>query len=195
MLRALLFCCGLMLLNPTGAVSEAGPEREALIIVGMQESHFPGGLTDPARPAARQAGHLLQEFRKSGELVLHVACVAPSTADPFVAEVAPEKGEPVLVASRPNPFLGTPLLDTLREHGIAHLVVCGMQAHVEVEATVRGAADLEFQCTLISDACHSGDMRWRTQTLAGSDLLLGTVLTVRRHYGQVLTVDAWLADH
>jgi nicotinamidase-related amidase len=170
------------------------PGREALLLVGLQDSRFPAGEVDSARSAARQAGRVLQEFRKAGELVIHLAW-GDLAGDAFAHEVAPERGEPQLVCNAPNPFLRTELLETLRSRGIEHLVICGMSAHLEVEAAVRAAADLDFRCTVISDACGSGDLRWRGQTLPGSDLLLGTMLTLRRHYASILTTEAWLGSH
>ncbi len=197
--RALLLGALLLLAAavPAPAADQPAPAtdgREALLLIGIQDSRFPGGEIDPARAAARQAGRVLQEFRKAGELVLHVGYTG-AAEDPFTHEVQPEGGEAVLTAGHPNPFLETRLLTLLREQGVTRLVVCGLQAHLEVEAAVRAAADLGFQCTVISDACHSGDLRWRGRTMAGDDLLLGTMLTLRRHYARVQSIDGWLAAH
>ena len=54
-------------------------------------------------------------------------------------------------------FTYTDLEHVLRAKGITHLLFCGCTTDVCVHSTMREAADRNFQCLLIEDACASGD--------------------------------------
>ncbi|MDP9138093.1 MAG: cysteine hydrolase, partial [Pseudomonadota bacterium] len=54
-------------------------------------------------------------------------------------------------------FTYTDLELVLRARGITHLLFSGCTTDVCVHSTLREAADRNFQCLLIEDACASGD--------------------------------------
>ncbi len=54
-------------------------------------------------------------------------------------------------------FTYTDLEHVLRAKSITHLLFCGCTTDVCVHSTLREAADRNFQCLLIEDACASGD--------------------------------------
>src|SRR5262249_22431006 len=69
------------------------------------------------------------------------------------AEFAPQPGD--LVAQEhwcSSGFANTDLDLLLKRHGIRRLIVVGLIAHTCVEATVRFAAELGYDVTLVSDA-------------------------------------------
>lgn len=71
----------------------------------------------------------------------------------FRAEFAPASGE--IVASEhwcSSGFANTDLDLQLKRHGIQRLIVIGMIAHTCIEATVRFAAELGYDVTVIKDA-------------------------------------------
>jgi len=137
----------------------------ALVIVDIQNDYFPGGAHPLHEPqaAAAAARAVLDRFRAAGEEVIHVQHVWDAPDAPFMrpgtdgveinAAVAPRSGEPVIVKDAPNAFLRTGLERELRERGVDALVVCGMMTSMCVDATVRAAADLGFEVTVVHDAC------------------------------------------
>ena len=69
------------------------------------------------------------------------------------AEFAPKPGE--IVAAEhwcSSGFANTDLDLLLKKHGIHQLIVIGLIAHTCIEATVRYAAELGYQVTVVSDA-------------------------------------------
>jgi nicotinamidase-related amidase len=71
----------------------------------------------------------------------------------FRAEFVPEPGE--IVASEhwcSSGFANTDLDLQLKRHGIQRLIVIGMIAHTCIEATVRFAAELGYDVTVVRDA-------------------------------------------
>ena len=52
-------------------------------------------------------------------------------------------------------FANTDLDVQLKKHGIHQLIVMGLIAHTCVEATVRSAAELGYQVTMVKDATAS----------------------------------------
>jgi nicotinamidase-related amidase len=71
----------------------------------------------------------------------------------FRAEFVPAPGE--IVAQEhwcSSGFANTDLDLQLKKHGIHHLIVIGMIAHTCIEATVRYAAELGYEVTVVRDA-------------------------------------------
>ncbi len=185
----------LMILGGPVAAQDAAPGRTALVIIDIQDFYFPGGampLVD-ADLAARRAGRVLQEFRKAGDLVVHVGHKAAQGAG-FHAEVAPEPGEQIFMKDEVNAFLDTGLGKYLQEERVTDLVLVGMQTHMCLEGAVRAASDLGFDCVVVQDACATRDLKYGNHSVAAADVHLST-LTTLRSYAQVLDLDAWLAHH
>ena len=71
----------------------------------------------------------------------------------FRAEFVPTAGE--IVAQEhwcSSGFANTDLDLQLKKHGIHHLIVIGLMAHTCIEATVRYAAELGYEVTVVNDA-------------------------------------------
>jgi nicotinamidase-related amidase len=145
----------------------------ALVIVDIQNDYFPGGAYPLHEPeaAAAAARDVLDRFRGAGEPVFHVqhvseaddaAFMRPGTSGVEINDaVAPASGEPVIQKGAPNAFLRTPLERDLRARGVDALVVCGMMTSMCVDATVRAAADLGFEVTVVHDACAAPGLAFR----------------------------------
>ncbi len=71
--------------------------------------------------------------------------------------VAPEPGEVVVTKRRVGAFSGSDLDVVLRSQGIEHLVLTGIATSGVVLSTLRLAADLDYQITVLSDCCHDMD--------------------------------------
>ena len=54
-------------------------------------------------------------------------------------------------------FFGGPLESTLRQAGIARLILVGAWLETSVHSTMRTANDMGFECLLVVDACAPGD--------------------------------------
>ena len=71
--------------------------------------------------------------------------------------VAPLPGEVVVTKRRVGAFAGSDLDVVLRAGEITHLVLCGIATSGVVLSTVRAAADLDFELSVLHDACADGD--------------------------------------
>jgi biuret amidohydrolase len=80
---------------------------------------------------------------------------APNHA--FIPQVAPAPGEPVVIKSTADAFLGTDLDAQLRARGITSVALAGVSTNSCVESTARHAADLGYGVALIEDACAAAD--------------------------------------
>jgi nicotinamidase-related amidase len=141
-----------------------------LLIIDIQRDYFPGGAYPLAEPeaAASAARDVLEAFRAGGEPVVHLKHVwdepdatfmRPGTDGVEIHQlVAPAAAEPVIEKSAPNGFVDTRLDEELRAAGIDSLVVAGMMSSMCVDATVRAAADLGFDVTVVHDACAAPDL-------------------------------------
>jgi nicotinamidase-related amidase len=150
-------------------------DKTALILVDIQNDYFPGGkmILEGVEPACANAARLLQHFRDKRLPVLHVRHLVLQPGATFFLpdtpgseihpSVAPMPGEAVVVKHFPNSFRETTLLDQLKKVKVASVAVCGAMSHMCIDATVRAACDLGFQCLVSHDACAT-----RALTFVGS---------------------------
>ncbi|MEJ2720093.1 MAG: cysteine hydrolase family protein [bacterium] len=174
------------------AQDESGA-KTALLVIDVQEFYFPGGAMPLDRPesAARNCGKLIEKFRSDGRLIVHVAHKASKGAG-FDANVTPRDGEKVIVKDEVNAFNGTDLLAYLRDNGIDRLVICGMQTHMCVEAAVRAAHDLGFECVLIRDACATRALEFGGRTIGAEDVHDSTLSALDGTYAAVIDTKTFI---
>jgi nicotinamidase-related amidase len=175
--------------------------RTALLLMDIQGNHI---AQMPAGYLPR-AVHALTTARAAGIPIIHVALqlrrghtdahprnkifgALPShlfTADdPGAAihpDVAPADGEIVVHKNRVSAFAGNNLQQILAAQDIGHLALAGISTGGIVLSTALQAADLDYQVTVLSDACADPNP-------ALHDILINDLLT--RRVG-VATVDEW----
>jgi nicotinamidase-related amidase len=71
--------------------------------------------------------------------------------------VAPIPGEPIVTKHRVSAFAGSELDVLLRARRARSLVLCGIATSGVVLSTLRAAADLDFELTVLRDACADAD--------------------------------------
>ena len=73
------------------------------------------------------------------------------------AEIAPQAGDVQVVKKRVSAFAGSDLKVILRSQAIDSLVLCGIATSGVVLSTLRQAADLDYELTVLEDCCLDGD--------------------------------------
>lgn len=152
----------------------------ALLLVDIQLDYFPGGAFPLVEPeaAAAAARSVLESFRASGELVVHVFHVATDSDATFFVpgtpgvgfhpSVQPLEGEATVEKHEPNSFIGTGLEGRLRDAGVTDLVIVGMMSSMCIDSTTRAAHELGFACTVVADACAAPDLALGDTTVPGA---------------------------
>ncbi|MFI5915992.1 cysteine hydrolase family protein [Dactylosporangium sp. NPDC051541] len=82
---------------------------------------------------------------------------AETAAMQIQPEVAPTDGDIPITKRRVSAFAGSDLEMVLRSSGIEHLVLTGIATSGVVLSTLRQAADLDFQLTVLADGCLDND--------------------------------------
>lgn len=95
--------------------------------------------------------------RRRGALEGSQVLLRSSPGFHIVPEITVEKQDVVIDKTANGAFTHTDLEHVLRARGITHLLFTGCTTDVCVHTTLREAADRNFQCLLIEDACASGD--------------------------------------
>ncbi len=174
----------------------------ALILIDIQNDYFPGGRMElvGSTEAAAAAARLLATFRQAGWPVFHIQheSVRPGSIfflpnSPGVEinhAVEPRADEPVIVKHYPNSFRETNLLDRLKSANINQLLLCGMMTSMCVDATVRAAFDLGFECTVAGDACATRDLVFNGETIPASHVHGAFLAALGAVYATVRTTDA-----
>ena len=170
----------------------------ALLIIDIQNDYFPGGAVEleGADAAAAKAAQALKQFREKKLPVVHVRHVSTRPGSTFFlpgtkgqeihAAVAPLQGEMVVEKSFPNSFRATSLQASLEKLGVKNLVVAGMMTHMCVDASVRHAADLGYQITLLGDACATRAQKFGAETIAARQVHGAFLAALNGFYAKVI---------
>ena len=176
-------------------------DTTALILVDIQNDYFPGGkmTLDGVELACANAARLLQHFRDKRLPVFHVRHLAVQPGATFFLpgtpgaeihpSVAPMPDETVVVKHFPNSFRETSLLDRLKKAGVASIVVCGAMSHMCIDATVRAASDLGFQCLVAHDACATRALTFGRETAPAANVHAAFMAALSGAYAQVLSTE------
>jgi nicotinamidase-related amidase len=134
----------------------------ALLIIDVQQGLDAPHLGARNNPTAEQRMRtLLAAWRERAWPVLHVQHMSTrpeSTLRPELPgnaikpEVEPRPGEPLFQKTVNSAFIGTSLEAHLRGAGIDHLVVIGLTTDHCISSSVRMAANLGFEVTVVEDA-------------------------------------------
>lgn len=176
----------------------------ALIIVDIQNDYFPNGKMELINPeiAAANAAKILEWYRQNNQNIFHVQHIAsdpglgfflPNTEGVKLHEaVLPLEHESIIIKHFPNSFLKTELESKLKEKGITKLVVVGMMTHMCIDATVRAAADLGFETTLIEDACATRDLPYLDKVVPAEQVHYAFVSALNGIYANVISTEDFL---
>ena len=139
---------------------------------------------------------MLRKFREENLPVFHIRHEAvaltatfflPGTPGAEIHECAkPLTGEKVIVKNFPNSFLKTDLLKTLHENQITDLVICGMMTHMCLDATVRAAKDLGFNCVVIGDACATKGLEINREKVKARDVHTAFLAALNSTYAKII---------
>jgi nicotinamidase-related amidase len=170
-----------------------------LLVIDIQRDYFPGGASPLVGPevAAEVARTALDAFRAAGDPVVHLRHVWDSPEATFMRPgtpgveihptVAPVDGEPVLDKTEPNGFLGTGLAEVLDALDVDHLHVVGMMSSMCVDATVRAAADLGQEVTVIHDGCAAPDLEFDGVAVPGAMVHAAFMAALADGYADVVS--------
>ena len=177
------------------------PKKTAVLSLDVQNGIF--GLVPGAEAMLPHAALVMETARKSGFTIMHVGIgfelgypeISPNNkrfttmkekgifikgSDSSKTHSAIYKpGELVIYKHRVSAFAGNSLQMILRAQGVEYLVLFGIATSGIVLSTIRAAADLDFQITVIKDACFDRDEevhRVLTEKVFANQ---GTVLTAK----------------
>jgi len=169
----------------------------ALLLVDIQNDYFPGGRMEleGSKEAGLCAAEALQAFRAAGDPVFHIQHVSlrpsatfflPDTDGVLINSlVAVEPGEPIIQKHYPNSFRETLLGQYLKEKTVTRLIIAGMMTHMCVDATVRAAFDLGYECVVLSDACATRTLTFQGKTVPAAQVHAAFLAALSSVYAEV----------
>ena len=176
-------------------------DKTALLLVYIQNDYFPGGkmTLEGIDAASANASRLLNRFREKKLPVFHIRHIATRPGSTFFLPdtpgseihplVAPKVDETVIVKHFPNSFRETALMEELKKAGVASVAVCGAMSHMCIDATVRAACDLGFQCRVAHDACATRALTFGRETAPAEKVHAAFMAALSAAYAQVLMTD------
>ncbi|MFC1505336.1 cysteine hydrolase family protein [Thermodesulfobacteriota bacterium] len=177
--------------------------KQALINVDIQNDYFPGGRMElfDMVAAAKNAQHVLEQFRAQSLPVFHIQHIANRPGATFFLpetngvethkSVAPQPNERVIQKHFPNSFRDTPLLDELQGCNIEAVVICGAMSHMCIDTTVRAAFDLGFHCLVVADACATLSLKFGGITIEATQVHAAFMAALSAPFAQIVEAHKW----
>lgn len=171
---------------------KAQNNRQALLVIDIQEFYFNGGRLELHEPetAARNASLLIDKFRNEKLPVIYVQHKADVKMG-IHELVKPLDGEKIFEKTEINSFNGTGLKEYLDSLGIDEIVICGMQTHMCIEAATRASYDFGYKVVLISDACTTRDLKWGDFIIEWDKVHFSTLVSLQ-NYAAILSTEEFL---
>ncbi|PKB18847.1 cysteine hydrolase family protein [Flavobacterium sp. 5] len=178
---------------------------KALIIIDIQNDYFENGAMElvGALEASEKANQILTKFRNENLPIVHIQHLSVAPGSTFFlpetegqdihTNVKPIEGEKVITKYYPNSFRETELLDHLKAKGITELVFVGMMTQMCIDATVRAAKDLDFECTVIEDACATRDLEVNGVQVKALDVQTAFLAGLNFFYADVINTENYLS--
>jgi nicotinamidase-related amidase len=178
--------------------------KTALLLIDLQNDYFPQGKMELVGVdiAGQTAKKLLEHFRDTNQTVIHIQHIStrptatfflPNTTGAEIHEsIKPIKDEMVVIKNAPHSFLKTSLLETLQGLNIKKLVIAGAMTHMCIDATTRAAKDLDFECTLIHDACATRDLSFNEVTVPAMQVHTAFLSALSYAYANVISTEQFL---
>lgn len=177
-----------------------------LLLIDLQNDYFPGGknplVGSPA--AVEKAARLLAGFRGLGWPVIHVQHLSTRPGASFFIPgslgvdihpaVQPRPGESVIQKNYPNCFRQTGLAEFLHDHAIQRLVVSGMMTHMCLDAGVRAAFDLGYECWVAADACATKELVFDGTSVPAAQVQAAFLAALASAYARVMPVEQVLTE-
>lgn len=139
-----------------------------LIIVDAQKEYTKGALPLAGiRESINSLSKFLNKVRSLNVPVIHVIQVGKeggpicNPSGPFIDiidEVKPSEGEYIIEKKLPSSFKGTALQSILDKIGRKDLIIAGYMTHMCVNSTVRDAAELGYNCTVVEELTTTRDL-------------------------------------
>lgn len=166
-----------------------------LILVDYQNTYTRGVMElDGWRPALQAAADLLARAREAGAAVIHVVNDGGEGTPYDVhaeigrihASVVPVEGEPVVVKTTPNGFVGTDLGDRVDAAGHENVVIAGFMTHMCVVFTTEGAFLRGNRVTVVANTCATRPLRSPVAEVSAEQLHHSALATITDLYGIVV---------
>ncbi|RXJ65458.1 isochorismatase [Halarcobacter ebronensis] len=181
----------------------------ALLLVDFQNDYFSSYKgakfpLDKCEEASLNAAKILAKFREKKYNIVHIRHEKDSENATFFKKdtigaqihnnVVPKANEKIITKNFPNSFLYTDLKEYLDKLGIKKLIIVGAMSHMCIDATVRAASDLGYDCTVVSDSCATKSLQYATVEIPSLFVHATIMAALEFAYSKVINTDKLLEE-
>ena len=178
--------------------------QKALVIIDVQNDYFKGGNMElyKAEEASSNIQLVLEHFRKNNLPVVHVqhfniakgaTFFVPNTKGSEIHDsVKPKENETLVTKNYPNSFRETKLHEILQNLKVTDLVIVGSMSHMCIDTSVRAAADLGYNCTVLHDACATRDLEFNGKVVKAEDVQVAYMSALQFGFAKVISTQEYL---
>ena len=182
----------------------------ALLIIDFQndyfstfkEAKFPLHGTEEA---ALNTAKILQTFRAKKLPIIHVQHENLSDSAAFFQantqgvkihkSVEPLENEPIVVKRHINAFKQTQLQSLLESLQIKRLIIAGAMSHMCIDAAVRAASDLEFECCVVDNGCATKDLEFNGTIIKAEQVHKAFMSALQFAYAKIVSTNEVLQQY
>ncbi|WP_224995307.1 isochorismatase family protein [Cesiribacter sp. SM1] len=174
--------------------------QTVLLLVAFQSTYFKkkgNHRVKGAKQSAKSAAKLLAYFRENGLPVIHVLQTGKMediTADKLIPYelLEPHQDEATLVTSEVNAFADQKLNEMLQGLQADHLLIAGLTAEKQILATAQAAQGLNYNCTVVQDACAASTLKLDGEKLKAEVVLKVAMAMLRNTDVEISTTKAFI---
>ncbi|EMB9404200.1 cysteine hydrolase [Staphylococcus pseudintermedius] len=177
--------------------------KHGLLVIDVQNDYFKGGKMALHQPdkALRNIQQLEQDFSAKHLPIIYIQHINTKPNPTFFeadtegvvlhSELAVQPESIIIEKHFPNSFFQTELQETLQQHDIDTLVICGMMTHMCVDSTTRAASELGYNPILIHDATATKALSFTGLDVDASDVQHALIASLT-NFSTVMSTDEWL---
>jgi len=154
--------------------------------------------------ASLNAKDLLSLFRKNQWPTFHIQHIAEHEGATFFLpntegselhrSIKPLPEETIIQKKFPNSFRETTLLKELKNARVEEVVICGAMSHMCIDATTRAAADLEYSCMVVHDACATRNLEFGGINISAEDVHGSFMAALGSAYANILSFNEFQSN-
>lgn len=177
--------------------------NQALILIDIQNIYFTPGKYQLFNPeiAADNAHKVLHHFRQNKLPIIHVKHMFESNLENneylcnFYKSVQPINDETIIEKEHPSAFFKTMLKKVLDRFEIDTIVIAGMMSHMCIDTTVRAAYDLNYQVTVLDNACTTYDLNYNEEIIPANLVHKVFMSALNDTFANVINVEEFISNN
>lgn len=162
----------------------------ALLVIDVQNFYW---KDETHEEYIRTMQEILDFSRAAGLSVIYVKHVRGDNPEDVIfhirEEIAPQKGEPIVIKRTPGSFFGTELEEVLKSKGIESVIITGMKTNHCCDTTTREASARGYHTFVIKEGVRTFDLVGIDGNMIPRETVQYVTLSILQGFAKCITLE------